>query len=291
MDTEKCRALLCTIDTGSLSAAAEKLGYTPSGISRMMASLEADAGFPLLVRSRSGVTPTLECERLLPIFRQLCSLGDQFEQSASEVRGLESGVVTVGISSSGYYRWLSHLIADFCRIYPKIEVRVLDGLSSELTVAMEERRVDLCLISRREGDFRWLPLATEEMVAWVPEGHPLAGQKSFPVEQFAKDPYIDIAHIRDTDCSILFDRNGINPNIRFTANDSYGAYLMVEAGLGVSLNQSMVTRDWNGKVVILPLDPPQPVDIGIAVPETLAPAAKRFADFAAERAERAADYI
>ena len=35
MDTEKCRALLCTIETGSLSAAAERLGYTPSGISRM----------------------------------------------------------------------------------------------------------------------------------------------------------------------------------------------------------------------------------------------------------------
>ena len=286
MDTEKCRALLCTIDTGSLSAAAEKLGYTPSGISRMMASLEADAGFPLLVRSRSGVAPTAECARLLPLIRSLCSLGDQFEQAASEILGLESGVVTVGISSSGYYRWLSHLISDFCKVYPKIEVRVLDGLSSELTVAMEERRADLCLISRREGDFRWLPLAMEEMVAWVPEGHPAASGKAFPVSRFAVEPYIDIAHVSDTDCSRLFERNGINPNIRFTANDSYAAYLMVEAGLGVSLNQSLVTRDLNGKVVIMPLDPPQPVEIGIAVPETLAPAARRFADFAAERAAR-----
>lgn len=287
MDTEKCRALLCTIDTGSLSAAAEKLGYTPSGISRMMASLEADAGFPLLVRSRSGVSPTAECAKMLPLFRSLCSLGTQFEQAAAEIRGLESGVVTVGIASSGYYRWLSQLIADFCRVYPKIEVRVLDGLSSELTVAMEEHRADLCLISRREGSFRWLPLAAEEMVAWVPAGHPLAGGRSFPVERFALEPYIDIAHTSDTDCSILFERCGITPNIRFTANDSYAAYLMVEAGLGVSLNQSMVTRDWNGQVVIMPLDPPQPVDIGVAVPETLSPAARRFADFAAERAARA----
>ena len=39
MDTEKCRALLCTIETGRLSAAAEQLGYTPSGVSRMMAAL------------------------------------------------------------------------------------------------------------------------------------------------------------------------------------------------------------------------------------------------------------
>ena len=153
MDTEKCKALLCTIETGSLSAAAEKLGYTPSGISRMMAALEADAGFPLLVRSRSGVTPTGECARLMPLFRALCNYGDQFEQSTSEIRGLETGVVTVGVSSGGYYRWLFQVISDFCRIYPKIEVRVLDGISSELTVAMDEHRADLCLMSRRHGDF------------------------------------------------------------------------------------------------------------------------------------------
>ena len=101
-----------------------------------MAALEADAGFPLLVRSRSGVTPTGECERLMPLFRALCSYGDQFEQSTSEIRGLGTGVVTVGVSSGGYYRWLFQVISDFCQVYPKIEVRVLDGISSELTVAM-----------------------------------------------------------------------------------------------------------------------------------------------------------
>ena len=288
MDTEKCRALLYNIEMGSLSAAAEKLGYTPSGISRMMASLETETGFPLLVRSRSGVTPTQECTKLLPLFRALCNYGNQLEQTASEIRGLESGVVTVGISSSGYYRWLSQVIADFCRIYPKIEVQVLDGISSELTVARDEHRADLCLISRREGNFQWLPLDTEEMVAWVPEGHPLAGAKAFPLAQFSRDPYIDISHTSDTDCSLLLDRNGITPNVRFTANDSYAAYLMVEAGLGISLNQSMVSLDWTGRVAIKPLDPPQPVEIGLAIPETLAPAARRFADFAAERAEKTA---
>ena len=38
MDTEKARALLCAIEEGSLTAVSERLGYTISGISRMMAS-------------------------------------------------------------------------------------------------------------------------------------------------------------------------------------------------------------------------------------------------------------
>ena len=61
MDTEKCRALLAVLEAGSLSAAAEKLDYTPSGLSRMMAALEQELGFPLLSRSHNGVQPTRAC--------------------------------------------------------------------------------------------------------------------------------------------------------------------------------------------------------------------------------------
>ena len=55
MDTEKYKALICAIDTGSLTAAAEILGYTPSGISRSVMSVEEQFGFPLLVRAKSEI--------------------------------------------------------------------------------------------------------------------------------------------------------------------------------------------------------------------------------------------
>ncbi len=75
MDTEKCKALITTIEEGSLSAAADRLGYTPSGISRMMAALEEETGFRLLARSRNGVVPTAECEKMMPVFRELIYWG------------------------------------------------------------------------------------------------------------------------------------------------------------------------------------------------------------------------
>lgn len=64
MEFDRYRALVCAIETGSLSAAAEKLQYTPSGVSRMIAALEEENGFPLLLRGRNGVRPTAECEKL-----------------------------------------------------------------------------------------------------------------------------------------------------------------------------------------------------------------------------------
>lgn len=71
MDTEKINLLLTAISSGSLSAAAEKLDYTPSGISRSVAAMEDEIGFPLLLRSRNGVQPTKECLKLLPSFEEL----------------------------------------------------------------------------------------------------------------------------------------------------------------------------------------------------------------------------
>ena len=94
MDTEKCAALLCALEEGTLARAAERLGYTPSGISRMVAALEEELGFPLLYRSRGGVTATGECEALLGAMRQMVYQAECCRQTAAALRGVEQGSVT-----------------------------------------------------------------------------------------------------------------------------------------------------------------------------------------------------
>ena len=71
MDTERWQILLKAIDRGSLRAAAEEMGFTVSGISRSVATLEKELGFALLHRAKSGVQPTAECRQLLPSVREL----------------------------------------------------------------------------------------------------------------------------------------------------------------------------------------------------------------------------
>ena len=71
MDTERWQILLKAIDRGSLRAAAEEMGFTVSGISRSVATLEKELGFSLLYRAKSGVQPTEECRQLLPSVREL----------------------------------------------------------------------------------------------------------------------------------------------------------------------------------------------------------------------------
>ena len=71
METEKVKALLRALELGNMSSVAAELGYTPSGMSRMMASLEDETGMRLINRSRNGITPTNECKRLLANFSEI----------------------------------------------------------------------------------------------------------------------------------------------------------------------------------------------------------------------------
>ena len=96
MDLEKWTVLLRALDRGSLSAAAEELGYTPSGVSRAVAALAEELGVPLLARLHRGVAPTRECQALLPMAREMVHLSSLLAQRSDELRGLVSGSLSVG---------------------------------------------------------------------------------------------------------------------------------------------------------------------------------------------------
>jgi len=283
MDGEKCRVLLHALQEGSLTAAAEKLGYTPSGISRIVASLEEETGFPLLLRGKRGVQPTWECRQLLPLFREAVDLQQRFLHQSAQIRGLEVGTVSVGTAYYEYYGWLSRVIASYSQAHPGITVSVEEGPSTALCHAIAQHRMDLCIVSHRKGDFEWTLLQEDPLVAVVAPDHPLAGAAAYPIKNFAREPYIGTYPGEDTDITRLLRANHIMPNVHYTTGDIRGAAAMVSAGLGVTLLNALLTRNLSEEVCILPLDPPQTVQIGLAVAHNASSAAKAFAELLKQR--------
>ena len=55
MDSKKLEILMTAADLGSFTKASEVVGYTQSGLTHMMDTLEREVGFPLLQRSHSGI--------------------------------------------------------------------------------------------------------------------------------------------------------------------------------------------------------------------------------------------
>ena len=288
MDSEKCDVLLNVLESGSLTAAAEKLGYTASGISRVIAAMEKDAGFPLLTRSREGVTATRECEELLPAVRELSYWGRYYHEQTRSIRGVESGTVLVGSVYSAFYPWLSEMIAGFSKEHPGIRIEVVEGTSSEMAAAVEEKRADFCIISRREGSFRFIPLLLDEAVVILPKNHPLALQDppaAFPVSRFEEEPFIQLYPNRESDTSLFLEKHKLSLNVRLSTEDHFAGYAMVEAGLGISLENAVTAQQLADRVAVLSLEPRELIEIGIALPDkkVISPAAAAFAAYALKR--------
>lgn len=283
MDIEKCEALLTVLDLGNLSAAASALGYTPSGISRMMQSLEEDAGFPLLTRGRNGVAPTSECLQLLPGIRDMVRTGRLLEEKTAALRGAETGTVRIGCAYPNYYGWLAKTIASFSKQYPGIEVEILQGYSTRLCQAVAVREADFVIASRREGDFDFIPLLKDPLVAVVPPDHPAVRRGVYVMKDFEKESFIGRHPMEGTDNDRAFAALGIQPNIRHRAVDTQACLFLVTAGLGVTLDNRIIEQeeDTDG-VRLIPTDPEWTVEIGIVLPkrEDRSPAAAKFAAFA-----------
>ena len=82
MSIRKYIALLKSAELGSISLAAEQMGYTQPAVSKMITDLETDWQVCLLRRNRSGVVPSSECLQLMPILRALaadCGMRFQFD--------------------------------------------------------------------------------------------------------------------------------------------------------------------------------------------------------------------
>ena len=159
----------------------------------------------------------------------------------------------------------------------------MEGIRQEVKGWLEESRADIGFLSSGSdlSDYEWIPLAKDPMLAVLPRDHPLADHKSYSVLQCVREDFIMPALGRDDDVAALFERFQIEPNILFSTLENYAAISMIESGLGMSIMNELITKDFQADVVMLPLDPPQSITLGMAIPspDTVPPAVRRFAEY------------
>ena len=82
-------------DTGSLSAAARRLGLTPMTVSRRLAALESELGVRLFHRTTRAVSLTAEGETFLPFAATLLQASEEARACLKSSAGTASGVLKV----------------------------------------------------------------------------------------------------------------------------------------------------------------------------------------------------
>ena len=135
-------AFLATVEEGSFSAAATKLGLTPSGISKLVARLEERLKVRLFHRTTRQMQLThigaTYFERSRRIFEDLQTLESEMEQSDDTPRGLLRVTAPVVL---GHVRVMPAVLA-FRKAYPDVRV---DVLLLDRVVDLVEERMDIAI--------------------------------------------------------------------------------------------------------------------------------------------------
>ncbi len=280
MSLKKYEAFVKVVDLGSLTRAAQALGYTQSGVSHMISALEEDFGFVLLKRNRSGVRLTTDGERVLPAIRGILNSSEQLHQIVASIHGLETGVVRIGTFSSVAVHWLPGLIQSFQELYPKIEFKLLSGDYHDVEKWLSAGTVDLGFVTLPSKlNCVCIPLCDDRLLALLPEDHPAANLPSFPLSRLADENFIGLLEDSSHDIQRILEPYGLRPNIKFTTKDDYAIIAMVAQGLGVSILPELLLQGANSnKIRTLELDPPSKRTIALAMadPGRSSPAVQSF---------------
>ena len=286
MSLQKYEIFLRTLETGSVSRAAEDLGLTQSAVSHALTSLEEQFGFPVLKRSRSGVRLTEEGKKVLPSVRTILSAEMQLQETVSSIHGLSTGTIRIGTFTSVAVHWLPSILKEFQAAHPHIRFKLLNGDYHDVEQWLEEGAVDLGFVSlptRAPG--KVIPLMKDRLLVILPKDHPLANLPCFPISFAKQESFISLLESSDQDLRRALDAEDIRPNVRFVTKDDYAIIAMVEQGLGIAIMPELLLQGRRDNIAALELSPQATRTIALAVTDSgrQSPAASQFADFVASQ--------
>lgn len=265
MGASKFKVLLTAVDLGSFSAAAQKLGYTQSGLTHMMNTLEGEVGFPILQRGHYGIKLTPAGERLIPRIRELVMCEEALENEIRIVRSYGDNVVRIGAFSSIAEAWLPTIVQRLEREIPGVTVNIQTGTVAEVFGGLEEGRYDLCYGSRNpKYDFRWIPLFTDRFYAVLPRDYPMRTDE-FPLSGFNGTKFLMPGLGFDDDIGAVFAENGVRPFVTPTYVDDPAILSMVEHNLGISMLSELILSGRKNAVRFVPIVPAVSRTLAIAM--------------------------
>jgi DNA-binding transcriptional LysR family regulator len=269
MNFSQLQSFVALAETGSFTEAAYTIGLTQSAVSHALAALESELGVTLLERNRTGVVAlTTVGQKIIPHVRALLAQAEAIEQEAKAAHGLAMGKLRLGsILSIVSPSLLASLLTSFQQQYPKMEVVLFEGAMHEVGEWIENSIIDVGFVVFPAKGIDSTLITTDELCVLVPPGHRLHAQMAVTPSQLREEGFI----MEKTQCALQlmkmagFAPSRSRPQIRYQASDSATILAMVREGLGITLLPRMMLPKKLEGVVALPLDPPQQLQIGLAV--------------------------
>lgn len=248
MEIRQLRYLVTIVEAGGFTRAAERVHVAQPGVSAQIRQLERELGQELLDRSGRGVRLTDAGAAVLPYARAALRAIDDLRDVADEMAGLMRGHVRLGMVTSCGVPDMPVLLERFHRVYPGIDISLVEDNSHTLVDQLRDGTLDVALIALTMKDPEGLELtviADEAIVAVVAHGEPLSDQETVGLGALEEHTLISMPvgsgmrSVLDEACTAA----GVRPRIGLEATNPQMLAQLAARGLGVAIVPESTARE------------------------------------------------
>jgi DNA-binding transcriptional LysR family regulator len=268
LDVQRLRVFRAVVASGSVQAAADHLGYTPSAVSQSLTTLQRETGLVLFEKAGRGIAPTPTAKVLAAESEELMGSLSRLGGVVDHLREGRTGSLSIGSFASAAQFWLPRVAKGLRREFP--------GLVLELSLteigpgSPTPDRYDIDLTTEpadgpgpdRPGHSRHV-LAEENYRVVLPRGHELLTRYDdrVPMAALADQAMID-NDFHDNTCGRILAEAcraaGFSPRFVARSEDHHTALAFVAAGVGVTVLPELAIPEAMAGIDHRELDNPAP---------------------------------
>jgi DNA-binding transcriptional LysR family regulator len=243
MELRQLEYLVAVAEERSFTRAAARVRVAQPAVSAQIGRLEHELGQQLLDRTGREVTPTAVGAAALPYARAALGATRSVCETIDELSQLTTGSVSLGTVNASGALGLADLLAGFHARYPAIEISLVEDVTNSLLERLHEGSLDLVLVGRAgprrppPGGFEHQIVLDDQLVAAVPDDHPLARRRRITLAELVKLPLICVPEGTGMRTALIEGcaSVGVQPRVAFEAPDPVVLASLAARGLGVAL--------------------------------------------------------
>jgi LysR family transcriptional activator of glutamate synthase operon len=240
MEINYLKEFVVLAQTGNFLEAADILYSSQSTLSKHIKSMESELGVSLFDRTTRKVSISKYGQLLLPYAQQIADLQEQYTATLQSRFETDRDTLTVGsIPALAEYN-ITDVLVNFKKSRPQSTLNIVQDGSDELKEMLRQRKCDLAFIrftNDMDDDLVKIPYTVDTMVAVLPPTHPLATQKTIPLQMLADEDFVlsekqtMLYRLSVSAC----EQSGFEPKIAYTDHKHENILAFVIKGMGVAL--------------------------------------------------------
>jgi LysR family transcriptional regulator, hydrogen peroxide-inducible genes activator len=250
MQIHQLRYFCAVAKLRSFTRAAQQERLAQPSLSQQVRKLEEELGGRLFDRLARSVRLTQLGEAFLPRAEAILQQVADAKLEIQEMAGAERGKLVIGAIPTIAPYFLPPRLASFARKFPRVQISVIEEVTSELLNLVQEGAVDLALLALPAPASHCLTreLFRERLYAVVPENHRLAQLRELRLAQIENDPFLLLkeGHCFRENTLSACGRARVQPNVVFESGQFTTILAMVAAGSGVSVVPEMAVEKREG---------------------------------------------